>query len=181
MADAALRRTVVLPAAAWLEPQPAAARLVFRGNAAARAGAGQAFGLALPETTCRAATDGTRAALWLGPDEQLLLAPEGEITNLEAAFASVLTGQAYALVDVSHRQLGFNLQGPRAEWLLEAQCPLPLNLRDFPVGMCTRTVFGKSEIVLWRPAEQVFRLEVWRSFASYVVELLHEIAREPGT
>ena len=68
--------------------------------------------------------------------------------------------------------------GRTREWLLESQCPLPLNLRDFPVGMCTRTVFGKAEIVLWRPAEQVFRLEVWRSFATYVVELLREIDRE---
>jgi sarcosine oxidase subunit gamma len=44
--------------------------------------------------------------------------------------------------------------------------------------MCTRTVFGKAEIVLWRSGEQVFRLEVWRSFSRYVVHLLHEVARE---
>jgi sarcosine oxidase, subunit gamma len=44
--------------------------------------------------------------------------------------------------------------------------------------MCTRTVFGKAEIVLWRPAEQSFRLEVWRSFSPYVAHLLHEVARE---
>ena len=44
--------------------------------------------------------------------------------------------------------------------------------------MCTRTVFAKAEIVLWRPAEHVFRLEVWRSFSLYVVQLLHEVARD---
>jgi sarcosine oxidase subunit gamma len=178
MADAAFRRTVVLPAAGWLEsPQPAS-RFIFRGSAAARSGAGQAFGVTLPEVACRAATDGARAALWLGPDEQLLLAPDGEATAIEASIAQALPDQAYSLVDVSHRQVAIGMHGPRAEWLLEAQCPLPLNLRDFPPGMCTRTVFGKAEIVLWRPAEQVFRLEVWRSFATYVVGLLREIDRE---
>ena len=178
MADAALRRTVGLPMAAWLEAPVPASRFIFRGSAAARAGAGQAFGVALPEVACRAATDGARAALWLGPDEQLLLAPDGEATAIEASIAQALPDQAYSLVDVSHRQVGIGIHGPHAEWLLEAQCPLPLNLRDFPPGMCTRTVFGKAEIVLWRPAEQVFRLEVWRSFATYVVELLREIDRE---
>ena len=178
MADAAIRRTVGLPSAAWLELPGPASRFIFRGNAAARAGAGRAFGVALPETACRAATDGARAALWLGPDEQLLLAPEGETAAIEASIAQALPDQAYSLVDVSHRQVGIGMHGPRAEWLLEAQCPLPLNLRDFPLGMCTRTVFGKAEIVLWRPAEPVFRLEVWRSFATYVVELLCEIDRE---
>ncbi len=178
MVDAALRRIVSLPTAAWLDSPVPAARFILRGAAATRAAAGQGFGLSLPETACRATTDGNRAALWLGPDEQLLLAPDGEAELIEASLARALQGHAYSLVDVSHRQVGIGLHGPRAEWLLEAQCPLPLNLRDFPPGMCTRTVFGKAEIVLWRPAEQVFRIEVWRSFATYVVDLLREIDRE---
>ena len=164
--------------AAWLEALPPASRFILRGAAAARAAAGEGFGLSLPETACRAATDGHRAALWLGPDEQLLLAPDGEADKIEAAMALALQGHAYSLVDVSHRQVGIGIHGPQAEWLLESQCPLPLNLRDFPVDTCTRTVFAKAEIVLWRPAEQVFRLEVWRSFSLYVVQVLHEVARE---
>jgi sarcosine oxidase subunit gamma len=178
MADTAVRRTVALPTAAWLEAQPPLARFIFRGNAAARDAAGRAFGVAFSETACRASTDGTRAALWLGPDEQLLLAPDGSAEPTAATFEAALSGHAYSLVDVSHRQVGFDVYGRHAEWLLESQCPLPLNLRDFPVGMCTRTIFGKAEIVLWRPAEQVFRLEVWRSFSLYVVQMLHEVARE---
>jgi sarcosine oxidase subunit gamma len=178
MPDAALRRRIELPPAAWLDVLQPASRCIFRGSAAARAGAGRAFGVALPETACRAATDGTRAALWLGPDEHLLLAPDGETAAIEASIAQALPDHAYSLVDVSHRQVGIGIHGPHAQWLLEGQCPLPLNLRDFPPGMCTRTVFGKAEIVLWRPAEQVFRLEAWRSFAAYVVGLLREIDRE---
>jgi sarcosine oxidase subunit gamma len=44
--------------------------------------------------------------------------------------------------------------------------------------MCTRTVLGKAEIVLWRLAEQRFRIEVAQSFAPYVFGLLNEALRE---
>ena len=45
--------------------------------------------------------------------------------------------------------------------------------------MCTRTVFAKAPIVLWRTDEDTFHLEVWRSFARYVMQLLAEVSREP--
>ena len=48
----------------------------------------------------------------------------------------------------------------------------------FPVGACTRTVFAKAEIVLWRTSADVFRVEVARSYCRYVVDLLGEVARE---
>jgi sarcosine oxidase, subunit gamma len=179
MVDAAIRRPVGWPPTEWLETVPPASRFVFRGDAVARAAAGTAFGVTFSEVACRASSDGSRAALWLGPDEHLLLAADGEGGQIETVLSRALAGHAYSLVDVSHRQVGLSIHGPHAEWLLESQCPLPLNQRDFPVGMCTRTVFAKAEIVLWRRSAEVFHLEVWRSFAAYVVELLREIEREP--
>jgi sarcosine oxidase subunit gamma len=44
--------------------------------------------------------------------------------------------------------------------------------------MCTRTVVAKAEIVLWRTSEEIFHVEVWRSFAPYVTDFLAEVARE---
>jgi sarcosine oxidase subunit gamma len=178
MPEAVRRAGIVFPAAAWLQPAPALTRLIFRGDDAARASAGAAFGVAPPEQACRATSEGGRSALWLGPDERLLLAPDGEVGAIATACASALAGQAHSLVDVSHRQVGFVVRGPHAEWLLESQCPLPLNLRDFPVGMCTRTLFAKAELVLWRVGEHSFHVEVSRSFAAYLLGLLQEVAGE---
>jgi sarcosine oxidase subunit gamma len=48
----------------------------------------------------------------------------------------------------------------------------------FPVDACTRTVFAKAEIVLWRTGLDAFRVEVARSYCRYVVDLLGEVARE---
>lgn len=180
MVEAATRRSVGLAETSWLAPQPALSRFVLRGDRAVRAAARQVFGVELPERACRAAQRGLRAALWLGPDEQLLLAPAEEVEALRAGLGSALAGYAHSFVDVSHRQVAFVVRGQHAEWLLESQCPLPLNLRDCPVGMCTRTVYAETEIVLWRTHEQAFHVEVWRSFTRYFAGMLQEVARELG-
>jgi sarcosine oxidase subunit gamma len=39
-------------------------------------------------------------------------------------------------------------------------------------------VFGKAGIILWRTAADRFHVEVWRSFASYVTQLLALAAGE---
>ena len=174
-----LRRTLPrIEPRRWLEPLPAASRHSLRGGAEARAAASRAFGVDLPAAACRAATAGDRAALWLGPDEHLLIAPEAEAAAVAAALGAALAGLPHSLVDVSHRQVAFAVKGPDAAWLLAHGCPLDLDPTVFPVGMCTRTVFVKAEILLWRTAEDAYRVEVWRSFADYVVGLLNETALE---
>ena len=129
---------VNLPTAAWLESPAPATRFILRGAAAARAAAGQGFGLSLPETACRATTDGNRAALWLGPDEQLLLAPDSEVDTIEAALARALQGHACSLVDVSHRQVGFSIHGPHAQSLLRVPVPAAAQPARFPGQACAR-------------------------------------------
>jgi len=153
---------------------PPPARAIVRGGAPAAAAVGAAFGVPLPATPCRAAVLGARAALWLGPDEWLLLAPEHDVVM--SAFPAALADIAGAVIDIGHRQLALRVDGSDASRVLNGGCPLDLQADAFPVGMCTRTVFGKSEIVLWRHAADGFHVEVARSFAAYVFALLREIA-----
>jgi sarcosine oxidase subunit gamma len=123
-------------------------------------------------------THDARAALALGPDEYLLLIPEDETTSFLAELGRTLEGRPHSLVDVSHRQVALELTGAHVDWLLAAGCPLPLDVEAFSVGACTRTVFAKAEIVLWRTAPETLRIEVARSCCRYVVDLLGEVARE---
>lgn len=132
-----------------------------------------AFGPAAP-ATLRASTAGSRAALWLGPDEFLLIAPGEEAAAIEASLKAALPAETTSLVDISHRQIGLTLEGRFAARCLSAGCPLDLRLSAFPVGMATRTIFLKTEIVLWRQAEHHFHVEIWRSFAPYFVGHLGE-------
>jgi sarcosine oxidase subunit gamma len=173
-----MRRSVLdglaLPASAT--PLPFATRLILRGGADAVAPAAQAFGVAIPTMPLTSATAGARAALWLGPDEWLLIAEE-RASGLLADLDKALAGVFHSLVDVSHRQVGIWVEGPGAARLLSAGCPLDLDLRAFPVGMATRTLLVKAEIGLWRPTEDGFHIEVLRSFAPYVARILDEAAR----
>jgi sarcosine oxidase, subunit gamma len=160
-----------------LEPLPPAARYILRGGEPVRAPAAAAAGFSIPIEPCRAKVHDERAALWLGPDEWLLIAPEHEGAALASSLANALGGVPHSLVDVSHRQAACELRGPHAVTLLAAGCPLDLDERAFPVGMCTRTVLAKAEVVLWRTGVESFRLEVARSFVAYVSEFLAEAAR----
>jgi sarcosine oxidase subunit gamma len=162
----------------WLKTLPPATRFVLQGGAAARTAAGKAFGVVLPESPCRASSSGGRSALWLGPDEQLLLAPAGDVGVLATGLEAALAGIAHSLVDVSQRQVALQLRGPHAGAILGSGCPLDLDSADFPPGMCTRTLFHKADIVLWRTDAREFQLEVARSFADYVRGCLQEAARD---
>jgi len=172
----AVRQVPKIVAGALVSPLPPISRYVLRGGPQVMSAAGAALGLEISQAACRAAINGEVAALWLGPDEQLLLGPDG--LDLAAALARVLRELPHSLVDVSQRQIAVQVSGPHATVLLNAGCPLDLDPSAFPVGMCTRTVLAKAEIVLWRTGAEVFHLEVWRSFAAYVTEFLAEVGRE---
>jgi sarcosine oxidase subunit gamma len=156
---------------------PTAARFVFRGAAAARQSCAAAFGVELPERLGPAGEGARRAALWLGPDEWLMIAEGADAASLGAELERALESTAHSLVDVSHRQTGLLISGAAAARALSAGCPLDLHLSAFPAGMATRTIFDKAEIVLWRRGAGVFHVEVWRSFAPYLVAALTEAAR----
>ncbi|MBL8697668.1 MAG: sarcosine oxidase subunit gamma [Alphaproteobacteria bacterium] len=156
---------------------PPMARFILRADDAARAAAGRGLGLELPSDPCRAATRDGRSALWLGPDEWLLLAAEADGPAVAAAIADSAAGTRHALFDVGHRQIGLALSGPLAADVLAQGCPLDLDPSAFPVGMCTRTLLAKTEIVLWRRDAERFHVEVARSFARYAGELIVLAAR----
>jgi sarcosine oxidase, subunit gamma len=160
---------------------PPAARFVLRGGEGARVASGMAFGAEPPPRLGRAGEGAGRAALWLGPDEWLMIAEGAESPPLGDMLESVLDGTAHSLVDISHRQIGLIVSGSAAARVLNAGCPLDLDANAFPVGMATRTLFDKAEIVLWRRAEATLHVEVWRSFAPYLAASLIEAARGAPT
>jgi sarcosine oxidase subunit gamma len=179
MPEAATRSLPPVPTSQWMKAMPPAMRFILHGDARVRAAAAPIWGVAFAEASCRALVRDTRATLWLGPDEYLLLGADTESEVAAAdALERVLGDLPHALVGISHRQFALEVSGPHAATILSGGCPLDLDLREFPVGMCTRTVLAKADIVLWRTREDAFHLEVWRSFSGYVTGLLGEIAGE---
>ena len=151
-----------------LAPAPPCGRLSLRGDAGA---AGKAAGQKLPTKPNTSRLKGKRTALWLGPDEWLIL-DEGTETP------DVPNGEGLAAVDVSHRNVAIEVSGAGARNALAAGCPRDLSLSAFPVKGCARTVLGKAEVVILRTDEDAFRIECWRSFAPYVWAFLEDAAAD---
>lgn len=158
---------------------PPTTRYVLRARPEHAAGLAAAIGApALPDTINRATEEDGRAALMLGPDEWLLLFAETCATRVDVIRLSATAElPPHALVDISARHVGLDLRGPRVETILATGCPLPLDPVRWPVGRATRTLFARSEIVVWRRSPERFHIETGRSFAPYLCAHLAEAIR----
>ncbi|MCF6367813.1 sarcosine oxidase subunit gamma family protein [Rhizobium halophilum] len=178
MSSPAAARTLALSGvrgrAASLAVTPAAPaeRISLRARSEDVAALSAALGLELPTRPKTSAANNGRTAHWLGPDEWLVIGEGEKGSGLMAA--CVASGVLHSAVDVSHRNTAILVEGAGAAAAINAGCPLDLSLKAFPVGACTRTIFGKVEIVLLRTGEESFRVEVWRSFSDYAYALLAE-------
>ncbi|PKA41739.1 sarcosine oxidase subunit gamma [Rhizobium sullae] len=181
MVDVAIRKSALSgrhggSAAVRLTPAPAASRLALRAPAESLKALSSALGVTIPDAPKTSGHKDGRSALWLGPDEWLVIDESG--ADLMGAFSGADVLQS--ATDVSHRNVGIIVSGPGAEVTLLAGCPQDLSIGAFPVGTCSRTLFGKAEVVLFRTEDHTFRIECWRSFSDYVFGLLAEAAGDAG-
>jgi sarcosine oxidase subunit gamma len=102
-------------------------------------------------------------AIWLGPDEWLVLG------GREADFPD-----AWAAVDVSANRVCFELAGPAAADVLARGCSLDLHASVFTPGSCAQTLVARAQVILWRVDEETFRLLVRPSFAGYLRDWLRD-------
>lgn len=153
---------------------PPAERISLRAPDASVAALSKALGVTLPQKPKTSAAKAGRTALWLGPDEWLVIDEVGKDPLADCAEVTVL----HSAVGISHRNVAISITGPAAAATINSGCPQDLSLDAFPVGAASRTILGKVEIVLLRTASDAFRVECWRSFSDYVFTFLSEAARD---
>lgn len=151
-------------------PADPAERISLRARPDAIAALSDRLGVQLPQKPKHSTSKGERSALWLGPDEWLVIDTGGKSPFADLQGTDIL----HAATDISHRNIALIVRGEGAVATINAGCPQDLSLGAFPVGAASRTIFGKAEVVLWRMSETEFRLECWRSFGDYVFALLSE-------
>ena len=136
-------------------------RYSLRGEAAAL----QAFtSVPLPSKIGDISDQAEGLAIMLGPDEWLLL----------GAVSGDGVGQAVSITEITERQIGITLKGPRAAEILTSGCPL--DLERMAVGRGTRTIYETVEIVVMKRGPEQFHIEVWRSFAPWLWAALVAVA-----
>jgi sarcosine oxidase subunit gamma len=161
-------------AGAKVEVLPPAERMSLRAPEASVATLSKALGVTLPNKPKTSASRGGRTALWLGPDEWLVIDEAGSDPLADCAGIAAL----HSAVGISHRNIAISVTGAGAAATINAGCPQDLSLDAFPVGAASRTILGKTEIVLLRTAVDAFRVECWRSFSDYVFTFLSEGSRD---
>ena len=142
------------------------ARFSLRVRPAHRAELDAALGLALPQRIGeRVEAKGTEAVC-LGPDEWLILTPDGAPLLQAAAAVDV----PHSLCEISDREITLRLSGPQVLDLLATGCPRDISA--LKPGSAVRTPFESATVILWRDGAQEFRMDIWRSFAPHVRNLL---------
>jgi sarcosine oxidase subunit gamma len=137
-----------------------------------------AMDVALPVVTNTASGDPDgRHALWLGPDEWLVLGPAGDAPAIESAIRSAADSAFVVTVDVSANRVAFDLSGPAARELLESGCPIDLHPRAFRAGCCAQTLLARAGVLLHQVSDAP-RYRVWirPSFARYLAAWLDDAA-----
>ena len=115
--------------------------------------------------------DGTRSALWLGPDEWLVVGAPGEAWAIVDELERPLDGLHRSVVDLSANRVALELGGSERFDLLSTGCALDLHPRSWRAGRCAQTLFARAQVLLHERAKTT-RVLVRPSFAGYVVDRL---------
>ena len=140
-----------------------------------------AIGVALPLEPNTVAEGGEISALWLGPDEWLLLTPPDRQRDVVLTLKAALGDTFAAVNDLSGGQTVVRVQGTHARDVLSKGCPLDLHPRVFGPGQCAQSHISKT-MALIRQIDDTptYDVIVRRSFADYLARWLEEAAQEYG-
>ncbi|MGW5463450.1 sarcosine oxidase subunit gamma [Streptomyces sp. NPDC003996] len=141
---------------------------------------GLALGLQLPLEPNTAVHAGDVTAVWLGPDEWLVVGLRGTERDLEGRIRSAAGDEPVSVTDVSAQRTTLLVGGPRARDLLAHGCSLDLHPRAFGPGRCAQTTLARTQVVLVARDEPRagFWVLVRSSFAGYLADWLLDAAVE---
>lgn len=127
------------------------------------------LGLDLPTKPRSSAAWGEVQALWLSPDQWLILCPRAKTNDLLASLRQALTQIHSFAVDVSDMRTILRIEGDPARAVLLKGCSLDLQSPDYEPGTVRRLRFAEIaallHIVSGKP--DVIDLYVFRSYADY--------------
>jgi sarcosine oxidase subunit gamma len=130
------------------------------------------LGFALPLLPNSVSSRDTRRALWLGPDEWLVVDQDGQVEALEQGLRDGLNGAFGSIVDVSANRTVLEISGPRAREFLAHGVSVDLDERTFGPGRCCQTLLAKAQVIIEFRNEAVFHVYARSSFAVYVADWL---------
>jgi sarcosine oxidase, subunit gamma len=140
-------------------------------------GIGAALASPLPRRVGEISRAGAHTALWLGPDEWLVVSQDDADTLVEELCTAVGDTPSQ-IVDVSANRTLIELSGPSARGVLEKGCPADLHPRAFVDGTAIMTSLARVPVLLWKVDAELFRVLPRASLAQYVALWLLDAMEE---
>ena len=138
------------------------------------------FGTPLPAEPNKVASMGTRRAIWLGPDETLLMIEEEQEAEFMLNLKALLGTAHYAATPVSDAIKIFRLGGTRRLDVLAKGCALDLHPASFKQGDCAQSMLAHAAITLAADTPDSLLLFCRTSYSDYVTSWLKDAAVEYG-
>ena len=139
------------------------------------------LGFSLPLISNTVSHGSGLAALWLGPDEWLIITPTDGESAIVASIDDALGDMHSSITDQTGGQTIIRISGPSARDLLAKGCTLDLHPTVFGPGRCAQTLVAKAmATIVYVDDTPTFDLVVRRSFADYLRSWLQDAALEYG-
>jgi sarcosine oxidase subunit gamma len=161
------------------EPFLAMTSVRVRPDGPAASALAATLGASLPITPNTWIRTDVATAIWLGPDEWLVVTDLDTVAAQEEHLRSMVMGDGGAAVDVSGQRVTLRLSGSHVRDVLAKGCALDLHRDVFRPGASAQTTLGCAGIVLIADAEpDHFTMLVRASFVDYLVDWLVDAAAE---
>lgn len=158
-------------------------KLDLRGDAGDKAfmsSVGRTLDLLLPTEACQSASQGDIAALWVGPDQWLIVCPKSSVATIAHDLAESLEGIHGSVTDISAGRILLRLSGPSALDVLAKGCPIDLHPRTVAPGYVAGSVLAKINVLIHLRDIDVVDIYLGRSYGDYLWSWLEEAGLDCG-
>ncbi|MBM9594323.1 sarcosine oxidase subunit gamma [Roseitranquillus sediminis] len=135
----------------------------------------ESVGLAWPATG-EAAWTGEVGALWMAPDELLLLVPQGQAQDLVERLGRSLADRHHLVADVSDMRTLLRMSGSGCRDVLAKVTPADVSPAGLSIGRVRRSRVGQVAAAIWLRDGETAEIACFRSVAHYVFDLLADAA-----
>lgn len=122
----------------------------------------------------------SRYAIWLSPDEILILTQAGEEIGLATQITAAAKGAHMAVNDITDAMTSLHLTGASVRQMLAKGCAIDLHKDHFKAGDCAQTTLSHAGVTLLALGDDEMILLCRTSFTDYVVAYLCDAALEYG-
>ena len=122
----------------------------------------------------------SRYAIWLSPDEMMILTGAGEEAELAAHITTATKGAHMAVTDITDAMTSLHLSGASVRQMLAKGCAIDLHKDYFKAGQCAQTTLSHAAVTLLALADDEMILLCRTSFTDYVVNYLCDASLEYG-